>query len=160
MDRLFDSPARYSTSPTCAHGLHDCDSVTACCDCEGRVYCEQHIQQCEYCRKNWCERHAKLIRTDCWMLCPECAETYAPEDARMEEMKNNPFAVLSFLQAVQGHLMQHMVPLKPDAANSWGDFRAYLKINSMIALLMHDVAGRRYRQSLYREVGRQMSEAS
>jgi hypothetical protein len=78
MTRFTDAFGKYDSAPICAHGSHECDSATFCEGCEGQVYCDEHLWECNGCRKLFCEKHAKLTKTDCGMLCEACVPDYAP----------------------------------------------------------------------------------
>jgi hypothetical protein len=75
MNRFDDVFGVYGRSPMCDEG-HECDSVMACESCEGRFWCDDHILQCDGCKKFWCQRHAELTKTDCGWLCGYCVEEF------------------------------------------------------------------------------------
>lgn len=85
MTRFTDVFGKFDSSPICAADKHECDSVAYCVACEGQVYCDEHLKQCDGCRKLWCEKHAKLTKTDCGWLCKDCV----PESTPAKPMPNS-----------------------------------------------------------------------
>lgn len=78
----------YSGPVICAHGDgHECDSGTYCVACEGQVYCHDHLRICDGCKRLWCEKHAKLTRTDCGWLCEDCIPEYGARAIPAREPK-------------------------------------------------------------------------
>lgn len=83
----------YSTTPVCADGDHECDSVTFCVACEGQAYCEDHLKQCDGCKKLFCNKHARLEKTDCGWLCENCVPEFAPKGGRMNQIESKVLEV-------------------------------------------------------------------
>lgn len=67
----------YDYSPICAADNHECDSVSPCAACDGEVYCDNHMNQCDGCKKVFCLDKHPLTQTNCGLMCEDCIEEFA-----------------------------------------------------------------------------------